>query len=619
MSTAAPVSQNRAVPLAPVERDTIPRIFLHAVDGFDLPAAMRHREGGTWRDLSHREVEARVARLAAALAAAGLERGDRVAILSENRPEWAIADYAVLGLGGVTVPVYATLPANQVAYILENSGARVIFVSTPEQARKVLEVRDGLPSLERVVAFDDPGAAAGVERFRDLLDAGRDAIERGEAGSFREAAQRVGPDDVATLIYTSGTTGDPKGVMLTHANLASDVAAVLQAGFAAVVRPGDTALSFLPLSHVLERMVDYLYWDQGVSIAYSASMERVIHDLEEVRPKIAVSVPRLFEKIHARVMAGTGLRKRLVLWAKGVGERVADERLAGREPSGTLALRYRLADRLVFSRLRERTGGRLELFVSGGAPLSADVARFFHAARLPIYEGYGLTETSPVISVNRPGHVRLGTVGQAVPGVEVRIGADGEILTRGPHVMKGYWNDPGATAGAIDPEGWFHTGDVGELDADGYLRITDRLKDLIVTAGGKNVAPQPIENAAALSPYVAQAVMVGDRRAYPVLLLVPDYDHLDPWARQQGIDPADRGALARDPRVKRFLEGEALGRLGAFAHYELPKKVAVIPDEMSIEAGTLTPTLKVKRRVVESRYRDVIEALYAGGRETRVD
>lgn len=618
MSTASPVSQDRAVPLAPVERDTLPRIFLHAVDAYDRSDAMRYREGGTWRTLSHREVEERVTRLATALTAYGLERGDRVAILSENRPEWAIADYAVLGLGGITVPIYGTLPANQVAYILENSGARVVFASTPEQVRKVLEVREALPALEHIVAFD-PTGEPGVEHFRDLLDAGRTAIERGEAESFREAALRVGRDDVATLIYTSGTTGDPKGVMLTHFNLASDVAAVLQAGFGAVVRPGDTALSFLPLSHVLERMVDYLYWDQGVSIAYSASMERVVSDLEEVRPKIAVSVPRLFEKIHARVMAGTGLKKRILLWARGVGERVADERLAGREPSGTLALRYRLADRLVFSRLRERTGGRLELFVSGGAPLSADVARFFHAAGLPVYEGYGLTETSPVISVNRPGHVRLGTVGQAVPGVEARIGADGEILTRGPHVMKGYWNNPGATAGAIDEEGWFHTGDVGELDADGYLRITDRLKDLIVTAGGKNIAPQPIENAAALSPYVAQAVMVGDRRAFPVLLLVPDYDHLDPWARQQGIDPGDRGALARDPRVKRFLEEEALGRLGAFAHYELPKKVAVIPDEMSIESGTLTPTLKVKRRVVESRYRDAIEALYAGGRETRAD
>ncbi len=618
MSTASPVSQDRAVPLAPVERDTLPRIFLHAVDAYDRSDAMRYREGGTWRTLSHREVEERVTRLATALAASGLERGDRVAILSENRPEWAIVDYAVLGLGGITVPIYGTLPANQVAYILEDSGARVVFASTPEQVRKVLEVRGELPALEHVVAFD-PTGEPGVEHFRDLLDAGRTAIERGEAESFREAALRVGRDDVATLIYTSGTTGDPKGVMLTHFNLASDVAAVLQAGFGAVVRPGDTALSFLPLSHVLERMVDYLYWDQGVSIAYSASMERVVSDLEEVRPKIAVSVPRLFEKIHARVMAGTGLKKRILLWARGVGERVVDERLAGREPSGTLALRYRLADRLVFSRLRERTGGRLELFVSGGAPLSADVARFFHAAGLPVYEGYGLTETSPVISVNRPGHVRLGTVGQAVPGVEARIGADGEILTRGPHVMKGYWNNPGATAGAIDAAGWFHTGDVGELDADGYLRITDRLKDLIVTAGGKNIAPQPIENAAALSPYVAQAVMIGDRRAFPVLLLVPDYDHLDPWARQQGIDPGDRGALARDPRVKRFLEEEALGRLGAFAHYELPKKVAVIPDEMSIESGTLTPTLKVKRRVVESRYRDAIEALYAGGRETRAD
>ncbi len=616
MSAApSPVSQNRLVPLAPVERDTIPRIFLHAVDRYARADALRYRDGAAWRAIPHREVEERAARLAAALAAGGVQRGDRVAILSENRPEWAVADYAVLGMGAIVVPVYGTLPANQVAYILENCGARVVFASTPAQVGKVLEVRGELPALERVVAFDDPAGAPGVERFADVLEAGRAAIERGATGSFREAALRVERDDVATLIYTSGTTGDPKGVMLTHYNLASNVAACLQHGLGSIIRTGDTALSFLPLSHVFERMVDYLYWDQGVCIAYAESMDRVADNLLEVRPQIAVSVPRLFEKIYAKATGATGLRKHIVAWARRVGDRAADERLAGREPSGALGLQFRLADRLVFSRLRERTGGRLDNFVSGGAPLAAGIARFFHAAGLPVYEGYGLTETSPVIAVNRPGHVKLGTVGQVVPGVEVRIGAQGEILTRGPHVMKGYWNNPEATAKAVDAEGWFHTGDVGELDADGFLRITDRLKDIIVTAGGKNIAPQPIENDAAMSPYVAQAVMIGDRRPFPVLLLVPDFDNLAAWAKQQGIDPTDRAALVGDPRVRQLLERDALGRLGEFARYELPKKVALIPEELSIESGTLTPTLKVKRRVVEARYRELIEAMYAGGRD----
>ena len=616
MPTAtSPVSQNRLVPLAPVERDTIPRIFLHAVDRHARAEALRSKQGGAWKSLSHREVEERAARLAAGLAAGGLERGDRVAILSENRPEWAVTDYAVLGMGAIVVPVYGTLPANQVAYILENCGARVVFASTPEQVRKVLEVRGRLPALERVVAFDDPAGAPGVERFAEVLEAGRAAVERGETGNFREAALRVGRDDVATLIYTSGTTGDPKGVMLTHYNLASNVAACLQHGLGAIIRTGETALSFLPLSHVFERMVDYLYWDQGVCIAYAESMEKVADNLVEVHPHVAVSVPRLFEKIYGKVMGATGIRKRIVGWAQRVGERAADERLAGREPAGALGLRFRVADRLVFSKLRERTGGKLENFVSGGAPLSAGIARFFHAAGLPVYEGYGLTETSPVIAVNRPGHVKLGTVGQVVPGVEVRIGDQREILTRGPHVMKGYWNNPEATAKAIDADGWFHTGDVGELDADGFLRITDRLKDLIVTAGGKNIAPQPIENAAALSPYVAQAVMIGDRRPYTVFLLAPDWENLGAWAKQQGIDASDRAALVRDPRVLQLLETDCLGRLGEFARYEVPKKVALIPEELSIESGTLTPTLKVKRRAVEARYGDRIEAMYAGGRD----
>jgi long-chain acyl-CoA synthetase len=611
-STAAPAIRTRStlVPLAPVERDTILKIFLGAVDRYGRADAMLHRAGGEWKPISHAELELRVAALAAALGAAGVRAGDRVAILSENRPEWAVADYAVLGLGGIDVPLYPTLPANQAHFILKDSGAAAVFVSTAAQLAKVEEVRGDLPGLRLVVSFDDPGGVAGVRRFGEMLDEGRRLVAAGGGERFRDRAAQVSRDDVATLIYTSGTTGTPKGVMLTHWNLCSNVAACRQHGVLDP-RPGDMALSFLPLSHVFERMVDYWYFDAGIGIAYAESMDRVADNLVEVRPTVAVSVPRLFEKIYARVAGATGVKKHVVAWARRTGAAVVDARLAGRAPGRGLALQYRLADRLVFGKLRERTGGRLRTFISGGAPLSLEIARFFWAAGLPVYEGYGLTETSPVIAVNKPGKTRLGTVGPVVPGVEVAISDEGEILTRGPNVLKGYWKNPDATAELIDGDGWLHTGDIGELE-DGFLRITDRLKNIIVTAGGKNVAPAPMENLAALSRFVAQVVMIGDKRAFPSLLVVPDYEALDAWAREQGIATAGRAALAADERVRALLERETLGRLTGFARYEMPKKILVIPEEFTIDNGMLTPKLSIKRHVVEKRYAEPIEALYAG-------
>jgi long-chain acyl-CoA synthetase len=610
MATQSATGTRPAVPaLRSFEQDTLTKVFFHAIDNRTRPDAMRYKEAGVWKTISHAETELRVTRLAAALQSWGVESGDRVAMLSENRPEWAITDYAALGLGCVDVPVYPTLPPNQIAFILNDCKAKVILVSTAEQLAKIQEIRKQVPSLERIVSFEDPRGAAEVLHFDDVLEEGRRLIEAGTAENFRERAMRVKPEAVATLIYTSGTTGDPKGVMLTHGNLASNLAAVSQHGVIEFQK-GDVALSFLPLSHVFERLVDYYYWLFGVSIAYAESIDKVADNLGEVKPHYMVSVPRLFEKIYAKVMGATGVKRKLVMWAKKVGEEAAELEIAGKEVGGSLAFQRRIADKLVFSKLRERTGGRLRAAISGGAPLSGDVAKFFFAAGLPVYEGYGLTETSPVLSANRPGFVRLGTVGQPVPGTEIRIETSGEIVARGPQIMKGYYNQEEATREVIDEDGWFHTGDVGEFDSDGFLRITDRIKNILVTAGGKNIAPQPIENEVAMSPFIAQVVMLGDRRAFPTLLVVPDFENLAPWAQERGIDTSNHERLSQDPQVREMLEKEAFKRLDGFARYEIPKKIAVIPSEFSIDTGELTPTLKVKRRVVEERYSTVIEGMY---------
>jgi long-chain acyl-CoA synthetase len=594
-------------PLEPVQRDTLTKLFFSAIDRFNRPDAMRYKQAGQWRTLSHKEVEQRVTRLAAAFAALGIEPGDRVAILSENRPEWAISDYAALCLGATDVPIYATLPPNQVGFILRDCDAKAVLCSTREQLQKILEIRDDTPALQTVIVFDQIEGVENVVTFSDMLERGAREIEAGAFGDLRERALTVKRDDLATLIYTSGTTGDPKGVMLTHYNIASNVAAVQQHAVMSLV-PGEVAISFLPLSHSFERTADYYYWDGGVSIAYAESIEKLAENLAEVAPHYAAAAPRVFEKIYTRVMGATGIKRTLLLWAKGVGEARAEKTIAGREPPPSF--QFRLADRLVFSKLRERVGGRMKAFFSGSAPLSADVAKFFFAAGLPVYEGYGLTETSPVLTANRPGMVKLGFVGLPLPGVELRIGDHGEILARGPNIMLGYWNQPEATAEMIDADGWLHTGDVGEFDTDGALRITDRIKNLIVTAGGKNIAPAPIENLAAMSPYVSQVLMIGDKRPFPSLVVVPDFENLTTWARQQGIDIARPDVLVSDPRVEQLLEKETLGRLQGFARYEIPKKITIVAEEFSVESGELTPTLKVKRRVVEERYRDSIEALY---------
>ncbi|HEX6938922.1 MAG TPA: long-chain fatty acid--CoA ligase [Longimicrobiales bacterium] len=587
---------------------TLVQLFFQAIDRHQRDDALRYFAGEEWRTLGHGELETRVRRLGLALQALGLKRGDRTALLSENRPEWAIADYASLCIGAQDVPIYATLPPNQIAFLLQDSATRLVFVSTAEQLAKIVEIWPELPALEHVVVFD--AVEVEDERVKSLdsmLELGRKEEEAGRGRDFRARALEAAPDDVATIIYTSGTTGRPKGVMLTHQNIYSNTRAVEGA---VDITAADVALSFLPLSHILQRTVDYVLFDRGVSIAYVASFDRVAQSMLEVRPTVVVSTPRVYEKVYAKVMAARGVKRRLVRWAQRVGQRWADARLGGRRPGLWLRVRHALADALVFAKIREAVGGRIRFFISGGAPLNPDIARFFYSAGVLILEGYGLTETSPVTNVNTPTEFRLGTVGKPVPGTEIMIAADGEILVRGPQVMKGYFNQPEATAEVIDEDGWFHTGDVGEIDEDGFLRITDRKKDLIVTAGGKNVAPQPIENAIKASRYVLEAVMLGDRRPYPIVLVVPDFEQLIPWAKAQGITETRPGELIRDARVRRKVEEEVARRLTGFARYEIPKKVGLLEDEFSIERGELTPTLKVRRRVVEEHFREVVEALY---------
>jgi long-chain acyl-CoA synthetase len=478
----------------------------------------------------------------------------------------------------------------------------------------VLAIRDQCPALRHVVGMEE-GASfpAGVITLEEIRARGRQELAA-RPSAVKDASREVRPDDLATIIYTSGTTGDPKGVMLTHSNIVFNVKASTDA-FDGLDQT-DVALSFLPLCHIFERMAEYLMLHHGVTIVYAEGVDQVVANMAEVRPTLMCSVPRFYEKVHARVqekVAGDPpLRQRIFRWALKVGGDVFRCRVQGTSPGPLLRAKHLLADRLVFEKIRARVGGRIRVFVSGGAPLPKEVAEFFGAAGLLILEGYGLSETSPVIAVNLPDAVRPGTVGRPIPGVEVKIASDGEILTRGPHVMKGYFRKPEATAAAIDAEGYFHTGDIGHLDADGFLVITDRKKDLIVTSGGKKVAPQPIENRLKTNPFVSEVVIVGNRRNFPAALVVPNFETLEGWARQQGLPITSRDELAARPEVIALYEKLIQELTPDLAQFEKIKKIALLPREFTLEAGELTPTLKVKRRVVEEKYKDVIDRLYGG-------
>ena len=607
----------------PSQKGTLTQLFYDAVErhGHKPKAVSCKPTGAPWRSLTHAELAERVMRTGLALKRLGIKRGDRVAILSENRPGWLVADFACLAIGATDVPIYPTLPAKQLVYILQDSGAVAVFVSTAPQLAKILEVRSQLPALKHIIGMDEDAKGPGVLWLADLYRMGAEAEAAGEGATFKAEALSAKPDDVATIIYTSGTTGDPKGVMLTHDNIWSNVMGTLQVLH---IGPEDSCLSFLPLSHIFERMAGhYTMFHAGTTIHYAESIDTVPQNLVEVGPTIVTSVPRLYEKMYARVLenalAGGAVKKRIFFWARDVADRWADFKLAGQEPPALLGWQYGLAHKLVFSKLKARTGGRIRFFCSGGAPLPADIAKFFYAAGLPILEGYGLTETSPVMCVNRLERPRIGTVGAPIPRVEVKIATDGEIITRGPNVMKGYFNKPEATREVLDADGWFHTGDIGNLDPDGCLRITDRKKDLIVTAGGKNVAPQPIEQMVKKNKYVANAVMLGDRRKFCIMLVVPNFEHLDAWAKYKNLAYADHRGLIRRAEVQAKMEREVFKMLPDLASYETPKKVLLLENDFTIENGDLTPTLKVRRRVVEKKYQRQIDALYQEHAPAMVD
>ena len=554
-----------------------------------------------WAPISSAEIYRGVVGVARMLESWGIRRGDRVAILSENRPEWTITDFAALALGAVTVPIYSTQTADQTAFVLNDSGTRVIAVSTKNQLEKVLTIQRHTP-VERIMVMDAVETAHAVHIQELMLRGPTDAD-----AEFDSRSQSITPDDLATIIYTSGTTGTPKGVMLTHGNMATNIACSMEAfGFG---EKDEVSVSFLPLSHVTARHVDFALLYRGVVLAYCPDISQLAQALTEVRPNIFIAVPRVYEKIRQQVILKTiGFPKNAIYrWALSVGRAHRNEILIGKRPTSPS---WKIADRLVFSKVRAGMGGNAEEFISGGAPLGRELAEWYADIGIPIHEGYGLTETSPVIAVNTPAAHKLGTVGKPLANVEVRIADDGEVLARGPSIFSGYWHRPDETR-SVFVDGWFKTGDIGNLDNDGYLSITDRKKDLIKTSGGKFIAPQPIENSLKLNPLIGTAVVIGDRRKFPAVLISPHFPVLEDWAHANQIDFSSRQTLVADAKVQALYEGIIEELNTNLARFEKLKRVLLLPEEFSAADGTLTHTFKVRRRGIEDRYRSLIDEMYA--------
>lgn len=591
---------------------TVAELPFFASGRFPKPDLIGQCRNGEVHYTSGRDLLPKVRDISLGLTSLGMAPGDRVAIMSESRPEWLFADFAVLAAGAVTVPVYPTLSADQTALILRDSGAVIAVVSTAVQLDKLLGVADKMPALHTIVAMDPVEARPSKVRsiaLQAVSDLGHERMKAGwgVAREFHDGAKRIRPDDLATIVYTSGTTGEPKGVMLTHGNLVSNIDGVLQV---LRVDDEDSALSFLPLCHAFERLVAYIYMTVGISVAFAESVETVARDLKVVRPTIMTGVPRVFEKLRARIVekaqSASFVRRGLFNWAAGVASARGRVLSEGRSVSPPLRAASALAERLVFAKIRDAVGGRMRFAVSGSAPLDPELGRFFYGLGLPILEGYGLTETSPVLAVTPEERIRFGAVGKALPNVELRIAEDGEILARGPNVMRGYYNRPDDTNQVLI-DGWFHTGDIGSIDDTGYVHITDRKKELIVTSGGKNIAPAPIEQRLRQQPFIAEAVLVGDRRHFATALLIPDFGAL---ARHWNVNPLEARERLVTPQAVALFQAEIDAANKDLAQYERVKKFTVIPEELTMATGLLTPTMKIKRRLFEERYRDEIERMY---------
>lgn len=611
----------REIKTFPGKPSTLIQVLHHALEKYGKKEGFYYKQNGKWVSVNYADLAQRARYAALGLNKLGITHGDRISIMAESSVNWVVADFGALASGAADVPIYPTLTGKQAEYIIKDSGSQIVFVSNESQLKKILEVIDELPLVKKIVIFDDYKAslvkkADLVIKLKDLEEMGQ-ALDKEQGDLYNQLTSKIQAKDLATLIYTSGTTGEPKGVMLTHWNLTFNV--VNTADETPDFSPDDCSLSFLPFSHVFERAVVYTLVYMGIPMHLSESIEAVGANLVDVKPTIMTSVPRMFEKIMAKIteqgMTAGFPKANIVRWAVDIGRQWARLNHKGESIPFLLDLQFKLAKALFYDKLyNEKMGGRVKLFLSGGAPLADDIAYFFLAMGIPILQGYGLSETSPVLTINTTTANRVGSVGKVVKNVEVKLAEDGEILARGPNILQGYYNKPTETANAFDGE-WFKTGDIGKFDKDGFLYITDRKKELLKTSGGKYLAPQPIESALKGSMYVAQVMLIGDNKKFPSVIIVPNWETMENYAKSSGISFSSRKELCNNKQLLDMMLKEVSRLTPDLAQYEKIKKVALIENEFTIENGELTPTLKIKRRIVEEHYKELIDKMYEGGKD----